>query len=662
MTCTEYRDRVEELLDGLLPPEEAGRFEAHARECPECAERSDDAAAFQALLADEGRAAVGDWLAERLVTRATAETEATAGPVADREAPATPVAPGTAAMPAGTTATPATSDRPRAKTGARPTSAVSSRSGGSIAARAHSASEAAVTQEIKPQELLPRTRFVSPRRSRWHALRLSAAAVLVAAVSFFSAGLVGESDVLALTPGVETRVESGTTALASEGRLLSAEDRAVTVTLVEGSDGAEVRVSRGVALFHVAPGRPLAVITSAGVARGSGASFLVDVRGDGAVAIGGVTGRVRFERDGQQTTLRTGERIEIDRHGRSRVVSGSQIDRLEVEKGLWESEFQRIRDRLDVAEQQLIEYGRAVGQDGAATSADDGGLPIDELGRAMRTLLDSKLSYRDPARRKAMGVFLVNADRIQNEYGASDPMRAMTDPRFMAAISESFVRALAPEASESAIAGATADWHAATDTVLVVMESDPMPSELAVARERALARVVRSIERNLGGEAAAEVVRGANHLAEMRPRAETLDERVESRYVSYWQKRFGMDDAQTNELAITVRNYIAETVRAQGVIAATLPPNEIEDALFPRWKRRGWGSGRRHSEPAVDQPEPSASQVVTSKLRQMEARIALAEPRIRFERALWNLLRSDQREKGFGWGARVHSFREAPVE
>jgi hypothetical protein len=434
------------------------------------------------------------------------------------------------------------------------------------------------------------------------------------------------------------------------------------VTLVPDSDGGQIEMSRGVALFHVEPGQPLAVITSGGTARGVGASFIVDVRGDGAVAVGGVTGRVRFERDGERTTLRTGERIEVDRHGRVRLISGSQLDRLQVERDLWESEFQTLRDRLDVAEQQLVEYGAAVAHGAAGDGAGTGdALPIGELGRAMRVLLDRSVSHKDPKRSKAMGVFLVNADRIQNEFGASDPMRAMKDPRFMLAICESFVRALAPEASDMAVAGATTEWHRATDDLLIVMDSQPMPAELAVAREKAFLRVIRALERHLGVGPAAEVVRGARMWGELRPHAETLDERVESRYIAYWQKRFDMDDLQANELAVVVRNYIAETVRAQGQIAATLPPNEIEDALYPRWRRRGWGSRSRDDSTAPPE-EPSDSEVFTSGLRRKEARIALAVPRIRFERALWNLLRSDQREKGFGWGARVNSFREAPAK
>ncbi len=651
MTCSEYRDRLEELLDGLLPPEEAGRFDSHASECAECAERAQDAAAFSELLESSGRQAMSDWVAERLVNQATADAGSASEPASAASKPEV--------------ATPRRAEPTPLEAKPRPARATPQKSASSApvrvpvrrpsARRPLAASEAAVTQEIQPQGLLPRTRFQTPGQSRFQTLRLVAAAIVVAAVGFFSADLLSGSDMQALAAGTETRIESGQNASVGEGRWLSAEGRAVVVTLVPGSGGAELQIARGVGLFHVDPGQPLAVHTPAGVARGVGASFLVDVRGDGAVAVSGVTGRVHFEHEGTRTTLRTGERIEVDRRGRVRLVNGARIDRLEVERALWESEFQRLRDRLDVAEEQLVAYGAAV----APESADQGSLPYDELGRAMRTLFDSKLSYKDAARMKAMAVFLANADRIQSEFGASDPMRAMKDPRFMEAISESFLRALAPNASEIAIASAAAEWHRATDDVLLVMKAEPLPAQLAVARERSFTQVIRSIERHVGVDAAAEVVRGASFWRELRPYAETLDERVESRFVAYWQKRFDMDEAQSGQLVILVRNYIAETVRAQGVIAATLPPNQIESALFPRWRRRGWGEDRRRSPSADRQPEPADSEVVTAKLRQMEARIALAEPRIRFESGLWDLLRSDQRENGFGWGARVHSFREA---
>jgi len=667
VTCPEYRDRLEELLDGLLPPEEAGRFESHVRECAECAERAHDAAQFRDLLATPGRRAMGKWVARRLAARAAAD----AALAEESDAAARHVSTPHISTPHSSTPG-AASKRASKPAAVSPTGAASPTGNGPSKAaanpkgrpkrRALTPSEAAVTQEIKPQDLLPRTHFQIPKRSRFQPLRLAAAAVLVAAVGFFAAGLVSDSDVLALTAGVETRIESGDRARTSDGRLLSAEARAVVVTLVQGSDGAELNMARGVGLFRVDPGLPLAVHTPAGVARGVGASFLVDVRGDGTVAVSGVTGLVHFEHEEARTALHTGERIEIDRRGRVRLVNGSRIDRLEVERALWEAEFQRLRDRLDVAEEQLVAYGAAVAHDGAPEATDDGRLPYDELGRAMRTLLDSKLSYKDAARMKAMAVFLANADRIQREFGASDPMRAMRDPRFMASISESFLRALAPDASEASIAGAAAEWHRATDDVLLVTDAEPMPSQLAVARQRAFTLVIRSIERHLGAEAAAEVVRGSSFWGELRPYPQTLDERVESRFVVYWQKRFEMDDAQSGQLVIIVRNYIAETVRAQGVIAATLPPNQIEAALFPRWRRRGWGDDRRRTRARDDQPEPPDSEVVTSKLRQMEARMALAEPRTRFERGLWDLLRSDQREKGFGGAARVHSFRELQTD
>ena len=96
----------------------------------------------------------------------------------------------------------------------------------------------------------------------------------------------------------------------------------------------------------------------------------------------------------------------------------------------------------------------------------------------------------------------------------------------------------------------------------------------------------------------------------------------------------------------------------QDQVAATLPAEEVESVLFPRrsFGPGGFGGARRSGgdgENATERPAPSErsdSEIVSARLREIDARLHLAEPRARFERALWNLLEPEQREKEFGRG------------
>jgi hypothetical protein len=126
-----------------------------------------------------------------------------------------------------------------------------------------------------------------------------------------------------------------------------------------------------------------------------------------------------------------------------------------------------------------------------------------------------------------------------------------------------------------------------------------------------------------------------------------------------------LDEEQTNRLAPLVTTYVAETVSVQQRVAAALPAAEVDKVLFPRrsWGRNGRsrsrGSGNGDDDDAAEPaPEPSDSEKISARLREIDARLHLAEPRRRFERALSSLLTPEQRERAFRNGARLLTFRE----
>ncbi len=610
-TCAEYRDRVEDVLDRLLPPEESERLDAHREACAECAARWTAARRFRDLLAREGRAALGAWEARRLSVHAATMDVTRAAAAPGAPAPA--------------------------------------------------------------------------RRRRFTVLRLAAAAAVVAAAGLVGTGMLGDSGPVVLAAGAQTRLDPGSQATFGHGSRLVVEDRAVTLTLLEDTsrDGTSddlLQMHRGVALFRVHPEHPLGVATPQGVARAVGATFVVDVRSDGAVVVDVVTGRVRVVRDRGDVVARPGERVEIDSGGTVHVVSRARLDGLAMTNDRRSEEISNLRTELRRADEQLDAYAAAAQAGGSEAPATDG-LPYLELGRVTRILTDRAIPWRDPRRNEAMAFFLLNAERIRQEFGASDPMRAVERPAFVAAVAEGYLRALEPTASDEEIAATVDEIRTACGLVEADMAGELVPTELSASRQRALTTMIRAVERHLGSAAAAELVRSIRGAWDgPRPWVQALDDRLEAKLVGSWQRLLDLDEEQANRVAALVKEYVAQSVTMQARVAAALPEGEVESVVFPRsmWGRDG--GSRRHrggtrssassgageeagaaaEEPAetAAPPEPSDSEVVAQRLREIDARLRLGEPRARFERALWNMLRPEQRTSAFRGRSRLFTFRE----
>ena len=597
MTCSEYRDHVEDLLDELLPPEDAERYEVHRASCAECGAHAEEAERFRRLLVSEGRAALGAWEARRLALRAASLSHA---------------------------------------------------------------------EPVSPAPVQPR---------RFGVLTLAAAAAVVAAAGIFGAGVLGAAGPVQLALGEEARLSPGTVATFGHDCSLVVEDRAVTVELQSAADGSGdvVRMERGVALFRAHPEHALAIATVQGTARAVGATFVVDVRSDGAVSVDVVTGRVRLERRGGLVVARPGERVEVDSRGAAHIVSRGRIEELEQIETHSQDQIEQLRDELQRAEEQLDAYAAAA-QSGDAIALPTDELPFHELGRAMRVLTDPKVGWRDPRRNEAMAFFLLNAERIRVEFGASDPIRASQNPGFMAAVAPGFLAAMAPDAPASSIAAAAAVVRDVCARVEAVMAGEPLPTELVTSRQRALIEIIRGVEQHLGVAAAVEIVGSMRGEWDgPQPSVSHIDDRLEAGIVGFRQKTLDLDDEQTNQFAAMVREYVAQCVVMQERVAAALPADEVESVVYParKWPRGGFGWGERPGRDATrgngdGAPETTAepvvvlsqSEIVTARLRELDARLHLAEPRIRYERALWNLLTPEQRAKAFRGGAQLFTYRE----
>ncbi len=581
MTCPEFRDRIEEYVDGLLPPEESARFNAHRDDCGDCRVELAEADRFRELLDTRGKTALTAWEGQRIAARAAARV---AGTPVESPAEGAPVASATVSITALRT------------------------------------------------------------RKRWTVVRLATAAAVLVAAGFLGAGLFGESGPQVLAEGIETRLAPGDAAWSgSSKRVLVAEGREAVVEVASGSGGALLRLNSGSVLFRVEPGSDLTVATAAGRAVADGTTLVIDVRGDRSVAVSVIAGKAHFVQGDRKTHLRPGERFEIDAESRPHLLSSANLHELELEAHLQRTELDALREQLSRAEELV-----RVTSEAANPEASDA-IPWEDLGRAMHALIGGATRAE---RLEALSVFFAHAARIQDLTGASDPLRALAHPRFLDGIAPSFFRALAPEATDSSLDATVLDTRAATDALAGVMNGSPTPTELGAQRQRTFVAVIRSAQRNLGVGAAATMVDDLpKGWMALRPSVRDLDDRTEGQFVAWWSKHFALDEAQKGELAIVVRRYVEETLTVQEAIRRTIPPDEFAAAVFPRsrrWPRNG------HVE---EEPKGASSDRVAEQLRLMEARLRVAEPRIGFEQALWTLLRQEQRERGFGSMARLHSFR-----
>ncbi len=602
MTCHEYADRVEELIDGLLQPEEATRFDTHASECEECAAVRDDAERFRAVLATRGHAALVSWEASRLALRAASL------PGLDDVRPAGHVA-----------------------------------------------------------------RLLVPGRVA--ALRLVAASLIVGAAGYFGAGLYRDGGPRALAEGIPTQLESGEMAVAgSGGRRITAEV-ASYVRLEAGSDGAALALDSGMATIRLAPGEEIVINTPRGSVRAVGASFCVEVRGDGSVSVTVISGDVEFVKGAERTALACGDRFEIDEHDRPCLISRTELENANVEAAERTRELERLAARLDGKDEQLAWFQKRLSD--AQNEARGVGKSVawDELGGATWVLMDARVSRRDGRYADASAKFVDNSAGLAEELGKGGAItlqEALLEPIFMQRIASGFVDALAPEANRVARESVAADLRQAMAVVQQAVDDRAVPARLAVERQHAFMDLLRSVERNLGADAAARLAASLPRYVDvLAPAPDSEDSRTVERVVHVWSDRFQLDPDQQKDLRSLAETYVKDVLKAQVHVVASLPPVEVEETLFPKnLFLPGAGAGeageQRESDRSVADSgvttgvvspvAGSSTERVASLLRRMGARIAVAEPRIRFEQELLKMLTPQQRARGFGI-TRVQTFR-----
>jgi hypothetical protein len=581
-------------VDGVLPPEEAERYRAHGASCEACAAELTEAERFEALMEGEGRLALEAHEARRYTRRVLAGNK--------------------------------TGELPR--------------------------------MEEEPRRAAPRRswgmRLVRP---------LAAAAAVVAVVVAYGIGVEPGPVVLALDE--PTTVRAGQTALVGEASEMRA-DAATRVTLLEDSAGDRVRMEQGAAVFFGDPSVRLALESRRGELAGEGVAYHVTQQENGATRVAVLAGELSYDggRGKSRRKLGAGDLLEVAPNGEASVVNHAALAELRVMAGMSAIEISSLRGDLAKLQEELSALRTARAADApepAGRVSEDAldELPWDQLGRAARELLQTtrpSWSMEDPKRNRALAVFLLHTEEIQQATGVTNPLDGLWHPAAIARMSSAFFPALAPEASPDALAEVTVTTRRAAEKTLAGLTAEVLPAAAMRDRLVLLQTIIRSTRANLGDEPAAEVaggIRGAGQIATIY--RYKLHDGTADDTVAWFGKRFDLLDSQRDALHPVVEDYVAQTVRTQDALIARYGEEDARRLLFPR--RPPWRSGP--PKPRPPSREMTAAERVEEALRNIDVKLALLAVRIDFEKRLWEILRDDQRARGLSKRHAVRSFEGA---
>ena len=590
MICVDFRDKVDELLDGLLPPEDASRYESHATSCADCAAEFESAAAFLNFLDDDGREAI-ELFDVRNVTQDVARRVARAAAHPD----------------------------------------------------------------------LPSAQVDAPARPsvwRWPK-RLAVAAALVGAVTLLgpfpgSAGpqLLAEGEAVRLVGGSHALVRPGVTVQVDEAAMLTVSPKTAREALT---------LSEGAALFTVPAREQLTVTSDRGSAVASGATFHVSRDAEGQLAVTVLSGRAHVRSKFDSRGVRAGERVVLGKDDSMQLVSLEVLDEQALRLTMRDHRIADLNGQLIRRDEELatVRASRAQQTPAPATPpvSDDAldRLPWTQLAEAARTLLprNKGRDYYDPERMRAVGVFLIHNEEIRSLTGAESPMDGLWHPAFIERMAEPFMEKLAPYAPPGDRKAAAARVRAAAGIAHEQLRTDLTPTEIVDARLELFRATIAAARDHLGDGAAAAVAEGL-HVMDRVSAVRTMDydDTTARDVANYWGKWFDLVEEQRDALVPIAERYVAQARLAQALIEERMGRQKAHDALFRQ--RRSWRRDRnkKPTKQPYEDPDLSVDVRVDHALAVIEAKQSLTQVRIEFERSLDELLREDQRKRGFGrsWG------------
>ncbi|MCE9634489.1 MAG: FecR domain-containing protein [Planctomycetes bacterium] len=581
---------MDELIDGTLPPADASRLREHATGCATCAADMARAERFRALMAGGGRVALAR--------------------AADH--------------------------------------------GAAIRAR-----EAAAAAGPRPGALV---RLRAP---------LAAAAMLVAGVGLGWAVAPSAPTIDAVLDAGEITLSRGERRTVGDGRTVVA-DTDTKIVVPAGSDGSRLRLDDGAAVFQVVKGKPFTVETELGTVDVRGTLFHVARRPDRSVTVGVMSGVVVFtpKGGGATRTLRERTTLTVAPDGGQRLLSDSETTDLTLRLEMQALEMDALRGDLVARDEELAALRAQAGVVAAAAAPAKPGdtIPWRELGVNACKLL--ALRPDDPAFLDSMSIFLANSKELAAVTGAAQPWDWPMHPVVIARSAPGFVEALAPSAPPEARARAAAAMGSAAEEYAKAATPDALPTAVFQARMRMLRAIIVGLREELGADPAAELARAVALGRDGMPiRVSSVQGPAREEFVGHWVRQLDLTDAQRAEVQSLSDRRIDATLAVQRDIIGRLGDATGRAFLFPQMM---WGGPRRPRGDGIAKPDDAGSGVgagetprtgpaprvepapvldaptaIATALSRIDAKLALTDPRLEFERAVRVIVTPEQYARGF---------------
>jgi uncharacterized cupin superfamily protein len=532
MTCVDFRDRVEELLDGLLPAEEVARYEQHAAGCEECALEFEAATKFLNFLDDDGRESIETFDALNITAEVARRVARDAVQVKAEPIPPLPSIPILRRWPV------------------------------RVAAAAAVVALALVLPSLGSDPNGPTVLAIG------QPIELT------------------RGDSAMVRDGVAVRVDRGARLEVQSGRARKFVELAngSALFMTDLDEELSVVTSRGIAetggnatfQVEINEAEELAVSVVVGMVH-----FSSDDGGRHRVRAGE---RIVLPKSGgvALVSLSRLHDIEIQLAARDLRIGALKGDRDRLEEEL---------AVLRAASGQKSLEPRTTNVSARELDA----LPWKELASAAIVLLPNSRDrrYSDPERNRAMAVFFFHASKIQELTGVDNPMDGLYHPAFVARMAEPFFETLAPYAPSDDRKAAAALVQSAAKVAHGKLRDELVPTENVAVRLEMFQSMLRTTREHLGEKAAVELADGLHVLDSIASvRTWRYSPTSATDVMSFWAKYFDLVDSQRDALLPIAERYVEAALAAQATAEARLGDAAASVLYPPRRSRSSSRSSR----------------------------------------------------------------------
>lgn len=191
--------------------------------------------------------------------------------------------------------------------------------------------------------------------------------------------------------------------------------------------------------------------------------------------------------------------------------------------------------------------------------------------------------YYDPERMRAVAVFLWHAEEIQKLTGEPYPVDGLYHPAFIERMADSFCDVLAPFAPLKDRQATALAFKTEARIAHNRMGADLTPGEDIVGRLKMFRSMIVAANEHLGANAAAELAEGLHVIDRWAAvRTLQLTPETSTDVASLWSKHFDLVAEQRDALRPVAEQYLRAALVAQADAERILGPSSAPSILFPK--------------------------------------------------------------------------------